>query len=163
MKRFTLIRLIYLISIFTAILLVSLPLAAQTPTPTPTPIPPADDTQNVSPDKLKGVPEVAPGYRFDDRTQPDLGRVGVDMTEQKPMTLRDTLQLALENNKDIEVTRKNVRIAEYDYQAAHGFYEPRFSGTSYYERAKTPSTSFFGGGPNGSTTQATIRKTCAAT
>jgi HAE1 family hydrophobic/amphiphilic exporter-1 len=107
----------------------------------------------VSPDKLKGVPEVAPGYRFDDRTQPDLGRVGVDMTEQKPMTLRDTLQLALENNKDIEVTRKNVRIAEYDYQAAHGFYEPRFSGTSYYERAKTPSTSFFGGGPNGSTTQ----------
>jgi outer membrane protein TolC len=153
MNRFTPVRLNYLISIFTAILIVSLSSLAQTPTPSPTPLPQAEDTQNVSPERLKGVPEVAPGYRYDDRKMADLGRVGVDMTEQKPMSLRDTLQLALENNKDIEVTRKNVRIAEYDYQAARGFYEPRFSGQSYYERAKTPSTSFFGGGPNGSTTQ----------
>jgi len=126
---------------------------AQTVAPSPTPVPQPEDTQNVSPDKLKGVPDVAPGYRYDDRKMPDLGRVGVDMTEQKPVTLRDTLRLALENNKDIEVTRKNVRIAEFDFQAARGFYEPHFGGTSYYERAKTPSTSFFGGGPNGSTTQ----------
>jgi HAE1 family hydrophobic/amphiphilic exporter-1 len=126
---------------------------AQTVVPTPSPVPSPEDTQNVPPDKLQGVPDVAPDYRFDDRKMPDLGRVGVDMTEQKPMTLRDTLRLALENNKDIEVTRKNVRIAEFDFQAARGYYEPHFSGTSYYERAKTPSTSFFGGGPNGSTTQ----------
>ena len=156
MNRSALIRLTYLFAIFTVILPATGSLLAQTPTPTP-PTPAAaprpDDTQNVSPDKLKGVPEVAPGYRSDDRKMPDLGRVGVDMTEQKPMTLRDTLQLALENNKDIEVTRKNVRIAEFDFKGARGFYEPRFSGTSYYERAKTPSTSFFGGGPNGSTTQ----------
>ncbi len=156
MNRFALIRSTYLFAIFTVILLASGSLMAQTPTPTP-PTPAAsprpEDTQNVLPDKLKGVPEVAPGYRSDERKMPDLGRVGVDMTEQKPMTLRDTLQLALENNKDIEVTRKNVRIAEFDFKAARGFYEPRFSGISYYERAKTPSTSFFGGGPNGSTTQ----------
>jgi outer membrane protein TolC len=33
--------------------------------------------------------------------------------------------MALENNKDIEVTRQNVRIAEFDLQAARGVYEPR--------------------------------------
>ena len=46
--------------------------------------------------------------------------------------------MALENNKDIEVTRKNVKIAEFDLQAARGVYEPRFSGQSYYERATVP-------------------------
>lgn len=153
MNSSALIRLIYLLSTFTVLILASSAALAQTATPTPTPVPQPGDVQNVSPDKLKGVPEVAPGYRFDDRKMPDLGRVGVDMTEQKGVTLRDTLRLALENNKDIEVTRKNVRIAEFDLKAADGFYEPHFSGTSYYERAKTPSTSFFGGGPNGSTTQ----------
>ncbi len=153
MNRSALIRLIYLVSIFTVIFLTSPGVLAQTVVPSPTPTPQPEDAQNVPPDKLKGVPEVAPGYRYDERKMPDLGRVGVDMTEQKGVTLRDTLRLALENNKDIEVTRKNVRIAEFDFQAARGFYEPHFSGTSYYERAKTPSTSFFGGGPNGSTTQ----------
>jgi hypothetical protein len=37
---------------------------------------------------------------------PDLGRVGVDMTDQRSLTLNDAITLALENNKDIEVTRK---------------------------------------------------------
>lgn len=151
MAKFALIRIIYLISIFTVLIFNSTGVFAQNPAPTATPL--ADDKQEATPDKIKGVPEIAPGYRSDDRSLPDLGRVGVDMTEQKPMTLRDTLRLALENNKDIEVTRKNVRIAEFDLKGANGFYEPHFSGTSYYERTVTPSTSFFGGGPNGSTTQ----------
>jgi HAE1 family hydrophobic/amphiphilic exporter-1 len=151
MAKFALIRIIYLISVFTVLIFGSTGVFAQNPAPTATP--PADDKQETTPDKIKGVPEIAPGYRSDDRSLPDLGRVGVDMTEQKPMTLRDTLRLALENNKDIEVTRKNVRIAEFDLKGANGFYEPHFSGTSYYERTVTPSTSFFGGGPNGSTTQ----------
>jgi HAE1 family hydrophobic/amphiphilic exporter-1 len=129
------------------ILLVLIALAgsvsAQDATPTPTPTPPASDVQNVQPEDLKGVPDVAPGYRSDDRELPDLGRVGVDMTEQKPLTLNDAIGMALENNKDIEVTRKNVKIAEFDLQAARGVYEPRFSGQSYYERSTIPNTSIF--------------------
>ena len=132
--------------------------AAPTPTPTPSPAPtatpaaPVDDKQNVPPENLQGVPPVAPNYRSDDKTLPDLGRVGVDMLQQKPLGLREAITLALENNKDIEVTRQNVRIAEFDLQSARGFYEPRFSGQTFYERAKTPVFSFFGGGPDGSLT-----------
>lgn len=125
---------------------------APTPTPSPTVEKQVDDKQEVQPENLQGVPSIAPNYQQDDTSLPDLGRVGVDMSEQKPLTLREAITLALENNKDIEVTRQNVRIAEFDLQAARGVYEPRFAGQTYYERAKTPVFSFFGGGPDGSLT-----------
>lgn len=121
--------------------------AAPPPAPTPTPAPTVekqvDDKQNVQPENLQGVPAIAPNYQNNDTSLPDLGRVGVDMTAQKTLTLREAITLALENNKDIEVTRKNVRIAEFDLQAARGVYEPRFSGQTFYERATTPNISFF--------------------
>ncbi len=120
---------------------------AQTPTPTPGPN---------SPENLRGVPSIAPDYRSEERRFPDLGRVGVDITQQRILTLRDAIVFALENNKDIEVTRKNIRIAEFDLQAALGVYEPRFSGQTYFERSRTPVFSFFGGGPNFSLTQSNI-------
>lgn len=119
----------------------------QTPTPTPTPVraatPVVDDTQEVTPEKLQGVPAIAPNYSSEDRSLPDLGRVGVDMANQRSLTLNDAITLALENNKDIEVTRKNVKIAEYDLLAARGVYEPRFTGQTYYERSTVPNISFF--------------------
>ena len=128
-----------------------------TPTPVATPIPAAMpavmDKQDVTPDKLQGVPSIDPGYRSDERGMPDLGRVGVDMSDQRPLTVQEAITRALENNRDIEVTRKDVKIAEYNLQAARGVYEPRFSGQTYYERAKTPVFSFFGGGSDGSLTQ----------
>ena len=116
---------------------------AQDPTPTPVPTPTVKDKQDVAPEKLQGVPAIDPNYRSDDRSMPDLGRVGVDMTDQKPLTLAEAISLALENNKDIEVTRKNVKIAEFDLKAARGAYEPRFSGQSYYERSTVPNVSIF--------------------
>ncbi|HEY0658794.1 MAG TPA: hypothetical protein VGD05_09980, partial [Pyrinomonadaceae bacterium] len=102
-----------------------------TPTPAPSPTPPTaekkvDDAQSVQPENLGGVPQIAPNYESEDRSLPDLGRVGVDMLQQKPLSLKEAIALALENNKDIEVSRQNVRIAEFDLQAADGFYEPRF-------------------------------------
>lgn len=121
--------------------------SAQDVTPTPTPSPQADDTQKVQPENLKGVPNVAPNYQQEDTTLPDLGRVGVDMLEQRPLSLKEAITLALENNKDIEVTRQNVRIAEYDLQSARGVYEPRFGGQTYYERATTPNVSIFSSNP----------------
>ena len=127
--------------------LVSLAAFGQTPTPTPTPEPSAtpvvDDKQEVTPEALQGVPAIAPNYSSDDRSLPDLGRVGVDMANQRSLTLNDAITRALENNKDIEVTRKNVKIAEYDLLAAQGVYEPRFRGQTYYERATIPNISFF--------------------
>ena len=118
---------------------------AQKATPSPSPTVPiqVDDTQNVRPENLNGVPTVAPQFQKDDKSLPDLGRVGVDMLEQKPLSLKEAITLALENNKDIEVTRQNVRIAEFDLQSARGFYDPRFSGQTYYERSTVPNISFF--------------------
>lgn len=112
---------------------------AQSPTPTPA----VGDVQNVSPENIKGVPAIAEKYRSDDRTRPDLGRVGVDMTDQKPLTLRETIELALENNRDIEVARKSSTIAEWDLRGTGGIFQPRLSGQSYYERATTPNVSIF--------------------
>lgn len=107
------------------------------------PTPFATGVRTVAPENLKGVPAIAPDYRSSDRALPDLGRVGVDMTDQKSLTLEDTLGLALENNLDIEVTRKNFRIAEFDLKNARGFYQPRLAGQSYYEHSTLPNINFF--------------------
>jgi HAE1 family hydrophobic/amphiphilic exporter-1 len=116
---------------------------AQDPTPTPSSTSKIDDTQNVKPENLQGVPPIAPKYQSDEKALPDLGRVGVDMLEQKSLALREAIRLALENNKDIEVSRQNVRIAEFDFQAANGVYEPRFTGQSYFDHTTTPNLSIF--------------------
>jgi HAE1 family hydrophobic/amphiphilic exporter-1 len=84
---------------------------------------------------------------------PELSRVGVDMNRQQPLSLRDALSMALENNKDIEVARENVRIAEFDLRGAQGIYDPRFTSSAFYERAENPIASFLSGGQNGSTIQ----------
>lgn len=99
------------------------------------------------------VPPVAPDFRAPQKPLPDLNRVGVDMNQQRPLSLRDALSMALANNKDIEVARENVRIAEFDLLGAHGAYDPRFSFSSFYERVENPISSFLSGGQNGSTIQ----------
>ena len=118
---------------------------AQQPVASPSPTP-VDQNLN--------VPPVAPNYRADKTQLPELGRVGVNMDQQQPLSLREALKLALENNKDIEVARENVKIAEFDLLGARGAYDPRLSSQSYYERLKTPISSFLSGGSNGAVTQA---------
>jgi HAE1 family hydrophobic/amphiphilic exporter-1 len=99
------------------------------------------------------VPQVAPDYRGQQKPLPQLGRVGVDMTRQHPLSLREALSMALENNKDIEVARDNVKIAEFDLLGAQGAYDPRFNTTAFYERIKTPISNFLSGGQEGAITQ----------
>jgi len=84
---------------------------------------------------------------------PELNRVGIDMNQQRPLSLREALSLALENNKDIEVARENVKIAEFDLLGAKGAYDPRFTSTAFYERVESPISSFLSGGQNGSVIQ----------
>ena len=76
---------------------------------------------------------------------PEMSRVGVDANRQRPLTLREALSMALENNKDVEVARENVRIAEFDLRGAQGAYDPRLSTTAFYERAENPISSFLKG------------------
>jgi HAE1 family hydrophobic/amphiphilic exporter-1 len=98
------------------------------------------------------VPQIATGFESKKRSLPDLERIGVDMAKQRPLTLREAITLALDNSKDIEVSRQNVKGAEYDLQAARGFFEPRFNGQTYFEKSKIPNVSIF------STNQSTTNK-----
>ena len=115
---------------------------AQQPAASPSP-----ETDTI---KEMPVPTIAPGFRAAQKPLPQLDRVGVDSTRQRPLSLRDAISLALENNKDIEVARQNVRVAEFDLVGAQGVYDPRISTGAFYERAENPITSFLSGGQNGS-------------
>ena len=111
---------------------------AQTPAPSSTPAISAESTFT--------VPPSAVDYRADTtRPMPPLTRVGVDSAEQQPLTLREAISLALQNNKDIEVARDNVKIAEFDLLTVRGAYDPRLTAQNYFERILTPATSFLSG------------------
>lgn len=126
----------------------------QDPAPATTPVPKVvNDAQEVTPDNVKGVPEIGKGFEADSTKLPDIGRVGVDMLSQKPLALREAIVKGLENNIDIEVTRQEVKLAEFDLKAADGSFEPRFKGQSFYERSTAPNISIFSS--NKSTTLST--------
>ena len=118
-----------------------------TPTPIPKELKDVKDKQDVQPDKVKGVPDIAPKYKSDDRELPKIGRVGVDMARQRPIALREAIVKALENNKDIEISRKDVEIAEFDLVSSELFYTPRIVGNTYFERSVTPNVSIFNQNP----------------
>jgi len=122
--------------IFAALLCV-LNASAQAQEPSPTPSP---QQQTLS------VPSVSTDYRANpNKPLPSLNRIGVDTAEQKPLALGEAIIMALQNNKDIEVARDNVKIAEYDLLTVRGAYDPKFSAQSYYEKIKTPAASFLSG------------------
>jgi outer membrane protein TolC len=114
-----------------------------------------DATASPEPNNFKQlpVPTVAPDYRGQQKPLPELNRVGVDMTHQHPLSIREALSLALENNKDIEVARQNVKIAEFELTGSRGLYDPRISSSAFYERIENPISNFLSGGQNGSITQ----------
>ena len=99
------------------------------------------------------VPGIAPEFRASQKPLPELTRIGVDMNQQRPLSIREAISLALENNKDIEVARENVRIAEFDLLGAQGVYDPRLATTAFYERVENPISSFLSGGQGGSTVE----------
>ncbi|HEV2762509.1 MAG TPA: TolC family protein [Pyrinomonadaceae bacterium] len=98
-------------------------------------------------------PPVAPNFEAPDRPLPSAERVGVDISEQTPLTLKDAIALALQNNNDIDASRIDVEVAEFNLRAARGVYDPVISSESYYESRTTPTSSTIAGGLNGSVTQ----------
>lgn len=149
-------RHLYILIIFVFVLTVA-DVRAQDQTPTPI----LNGIQTNAPENLKDVPVIAADYRSDDRSLPDLGRVGVDMTQQRTLTLPEALELALNNNLDIEVSRKTFTMAEFDLRAARGFYQPRLTGQSYYDRSTVPNVSIFSN--NQKTTQGNLLGNAALT
>jgi HAE1 family hydrophobic/amphiphilic exporter-1 len=129
------------------------PVAGETQIVSPSSSPQIVTPSNAPAESSLAVPSVAPDYRATlGATLPALERVGVNMAEQRPLTLREAIELALQNGKDIEVARTNVRAAEFDLTAARGAYDPRFNTSTFYERSKTPVASFLSGGEGGAVT-----------
>jgi len=99
-----------------------------------------------SPSPALSVPTVATDFKANPNgSLPSLIRVGVDTNEQRPLTLREAIALALQHNKDIEIVRDTVKMAEFDLLTTHGAYDPRLSAQTYFERIKTPATSVLSG------------------
>lgn len=112
-------------------------------------------TGGIAPAELpQEPPPIAPDFRADPRPLPSAERVGVNVADQVPLSLNDVIRLALRNSNDIDQSRIDVQIAEFNLLAARGVYDPVLSSESYFERATTPTSSTLGGaGASGSVTQ----------
>jgi HAE1 family hydrophobic/amphiphilic exporter-1 len=99
-------------------------------------------------------PPISPDFRAPQRPLPSAERVGVDVADQVSLTLSDAIRMALKNSNDIDESRIDVQIAEYNLTAARGVYDPVISSENFYERATTPTSSTLGGaGASGAVTQ----------
>ena len=83
---------------------------------------------------------------------PAAPRVGVDESRPLALPLFDAVKMALEQNREIEVERINVRQAEYDLFAARGATDISLGASSFYEHKNVPVGSVLAGGPDGSLT-----------
>ena len=102
-------------------------------------------------------PPVAPDFQAPIRPLPSAERVGVDVSDQLPLSLQDAITLALQNNNDIDSAKIGVRIAEFELRAAQGVYDPVITSENYYERRTTPTASTIGGATgSGSVTQSSF-------
>ncbi len=81
---------------------------------------------------------------------PSPGRVGIERGEQTPLSLLAAIEMALENNTQIEISRIDVQLSQFDLAAARGVYDPQLASENYLQRATTPVASIIGGGANGS-------------
>ena len=127
-----------------------------TPTPSPTPLPTTSPTPRATEpvqdqDALR-VPQVAPNYEADDATYPQLALIGVQFDRQQTMSLKEVVEFALRNNKDIEVSRSVVRSAEESLRWAHGFYDPKLKVNRLFFHEVLPVSSSTLGGDAGSIT-----------
>ncbi|MFN2576564.1 MAG: TolC family protein [Pyrinomonadaceae bacterium] len=106
----------------------------------------ASPTPAVSAQQSLQVPALAVDYRADTTARmPSLARVGVDPNDQQTISLREAIAMALHNNKDIEIARDNVKIAEFDLLTVHGAYDPKLTAQNYFEKINSPATSFLSG------------------
>jgi HAE1 family hydrophobic/amphiphilic exporter-1 len=139
--------------------------SASPQTPIQTPGQNVGDSNTTPPTDLPTEPPpVAPNFEAPIRPLPSAERVGVDVMNQLPLTLDEAIRLALQNNNDVDSSRIDVQIAEFNLRAARGVYDPLLAGESYYERRTTPTASTIGGaGASGSITQSDFRTNFGAT
>jgi len=133
------------------------PQSSTTPATTATPGQDVGAAGGAAPAQLPPAPPpIEPNFEAPPRPLPSAERVGVDLGEQTPLSLNEAVRLALENSNDIELSRDDVRVAEFDLRAARGVYDPVFSTESFFGRSVTPAASALAGGADGSLRQNTF-------
>ena len=78
-------------------------------------------------------------------------RIGV--SGRTELSLIETLNMALANNKDIESSRIDREISRFSLTGAEGVYDFRVGAQTHYLKSVTPIGSVLGGGPDGELTQ----------
>ncbi len=73
-------------------------------------------------------------------------RIGVDSTKRVPMTMREAVTTALENNRDIAIERETVKLNEWDVKASMGAYDPIINTSLNFDRRNLPVTNIFAAG-----------------
>jgi outer membrane protein TolC len=81
-------------------------------------------------------------------------RVGV--LNQAPLTLEQTLAMALANNKNIDASRIDSEKSEYAVLAARGAFDPNVGATTYIQKAVIPVASSLGGSATGAVTSRSL-------
>ena len=122
------------------------PSPVQSPTPIPIATPPPSDLPSEP-------PPVAPNFEAPPRPLPSTERVGVDASNQLTLTVDEAIELALKNNNNIDISRNNLQVNQFNLRAARGVYDPLLTSQDYYESATTPTASAIGGAVNGAVTQ----------
>ncbi|MEP7363866.1 MAG: efflux RND transporter permease subunit [Acidobacteriota bacterium] len=113
-----------LMSLLLAVTLAVTAVSAQTP-------------QTSSAPQATPVPQATPDAR-DPFTTP--ARVGVGITERK-LALREALEMALQNNLELEIERNTVANAQQALNAARGAFDGVFHWNPQFERRNTPTAS----------------------
>ncbi len=78
---------------------------------------------------------------------PPVGIIG-----QRPLSLEEALMLALENNRDIDISRIDQQRAQYGITSAEGVYDPRIGGQISFTKNIVPVASALGGSATGAVT-----------
>ncbi len=110
---------------------------------TPLPLPVATPDQ---------APPLQPNFQAPVRPMPSAARVGVETDNQLPLTLDQAIELALQNNNDIDASRNDAQISDINLSGARGIYDPLLISENYYESLTTPTASAIGGAVNGAVT-----------
>lgn len=77
-------------------------------------------------------------------------RVGIQ--GQRPLSLEEALMMALENNRDIDISRIDQQRAKYNITSAEGVYDPRIGGVASFQKNVVPVASSLGGSTTGAVT-----------
>jgi HAE1 family hydrophobic/amphiphilic exporter-1 len=90
----------------------------------------------------QAAPEKQTMRSFPDPAAP--ARVGVGITERK-LTLEEAIELALDNNLEIEIERTHRDTVQQSVQAARGFFDPAFRWAPLFNRTNIPVASVLQG------------------